>query len=362
MAFLPMAAMMGVPAILSAISGIMGIAQQAKQMKGNGLRKRRRLLRKRNKGGNLPLSSIVKLARNPYLNRRRGRGAAADIIGNIPILGSLIGPIVRALGGRVHKGNAVRRVYFRPLGQGKAHHRKGFQKVVHTIGGPKIKYIHPTTVHKAGKGLASMYMKRPYTTGGQLVHRKGYNKVVHTKKGRKIVHIKPTTVHKAGKGLASLYMARPYTGCGMLLVPGAKMPDQAYLTKGMFINKPRNILRPKYTGIKPSNLPKIIPINTNLPKILQESAFTPTIPGSTFNNIPIEDISFSKLPISPLKVGGRFKKIYKNKIGGRMLPRYRAKGLLRPAGGKIKRKHKAKRRGKGLLSPAGGYMPYTFRA
>jgi hypothetical protein len=172
---LPLLAM-GIPALLSGISGIMGIVDQAKRMKGGHLRRYRggrlmhRLMFRKRYGGRLRKHKYHK-----HKRYHRGKGMAADIISQIPLLGGIAGPIVRALGGRLH--------------------HKGYHKIVHTLYGPKLKYIKGNRGH----GLAPMYMKRPYTGCGMLYLPGVTNRIIKTHGGRIRRHKKVHRRH--GRGL-----------------------------------------------------------------------------------------------------------------------------------------------------------------
>lgn len=148
-ALLPLLAM-GIPALLSGVSGIMGIADQAKKLRGGRLR---RMHHKR--GGR-----VHHIRRRIHMRRRKlGRGVAANILGSIPVLGSILGPIVSAMGGRVRR----------------RHHKR-----------------------MRGHGLSPMYYTRPYVGMGMRRHHK---RMRHRKRGH---------------GLSPMYYTRPYVGMGML--------------------------------------------------------------------------------------------------------------------------------------------------
>lgn len=204
--------LMAASAIPGLISGIMGIADRVRS--GGRLR-----MARRKRGG--------RVRRHKRYHHRRmrhhGRGAVADTLGSLPLIGALLGPLAKAFGGRLRRHHMmrhrrrrghglspmyIRRPYVgmglapygahRRIGYGGALiHRKGYYKHVH---GHRI-HVRPTIVHKA-RGLAPMYMRRPYVgrgllapAGGMLHHRRGYYKHVH---GHRI-HVRPTMVHK-GRG------------------------------------------------------------------------------------------------------------------------------------------------------------------
>ncbi len=183
-AFLPLG-LAAASAIPSLISGIMGIANEAKKARGGRLRRRG--------------------VRAGIKHKRKGRGVVADTLGNVPLLGALLGPLARALGGRVNRrGKGLSPMYIRrpyvgmglsPLGRyrgGALHHRKGYYKYA---GGKRI-HVRPTLVH--GSGLSPMYIRRPYVgmgllapAGGAIHHRKGHYRKVNGHR----VHVRPSTVH-----------------------------------------------------------------------------------------------------------------------------------------------------------------------
>jgi hypothetical protein len=108
------------------------------------------------------------------MRKRRGRGVVSDILGKIPLLGSFLGPIAQAFGGRLTKRQIMAAC--------------------------------------RGRGLAPMRYKRPYVgIGGSI--RRGHYRIVN---GRR-VHVRPTKVR--GRGLAPMRYKRPYVGIGGLLNP-----------------------------------------------------------------------------------------------------------------------------------------------
>src|ERR1700744_1484401 len=96
--------------------------------------------------------------------KRRGRGIAADVVGSIPIVGSLLGPLIRAFGGRVYRKKRVVQKRGRGLAPMQIHYPIAYGGLL----GPG-KYRH-------GKGLLS-----PTGYGGTVVHRKGYYKYMNGK-------------------------------------------------------------------------------------------------------------------------------------------------------------------------------------
>lgn len=143
-----------------------------------------------------------KITKRILRKRLYGRGVVADTLGKIPILGAILSPIARALGGKIKK-------------QKKTYRKKGKR------GG---------LLYPVGRGMSPMYISRPYVgaglgkkkvvrrkggrhgnmhsmsttirkilSGGALVPRKGYYR---TGPSGKRVHVRPTVVRKSygGKG------------------------------------------------------------------------------------------------------------------------------------------------------------------
>lgn len=83
--FLPLIPLLAaaIPGILGTVAGAMDVAHKAKQLKGQGLRRRRAAAKK---GGRV------------RRRHRRGRGVVGDVVSSIPLLGSLLGPLARGIG------------------------------------------------------------------------------------------------------------------------------------------------------------------------------------------------------------------------------------------------------------------------
>ncbi len=184
---------MAIPAVLSGIGGILDIIGSAKRLHDGGrLRKHYKL----KKGGAAQhgvrhavykrrhvvhhrkhkVGGRVHKRKHKHMRKHRGKGVLADIVGKIPLLGSLAGPLISMLGGRIR-------------------HRKHTKKTHRT---PR------------GRGLAPMYQYRPYV-GGRLRRRK------HPRKHKKA----------RGRGLAPMYQYKPYLG-GMLMPSGGPTMPHGY--------------------------------------------------------------------------------------------------------------------------------------
>jgi hypothetical protein len=171
-------AMMGLPALLSGISGIMGIVDQGRKLKGGRLLKRHY---KAHRGGVLRRKKHKKA-------RRRGRGAAADMISSIPLIGSLVGPLVRAMGGRLRRKHRV--VRHKGLKGRIPLHKGGLLspaggRLARRVGRMRVKHHR-----RRGHGLSPMYIHRPYVGLGLIRHHRGH-------------------------GLSPMYIHRPYVGLGL---------------------------------------------------------------------------------------------------------------------------------------------------
>jgi hypothetical protein len=147
--------MAGIPAALAGVSGIMDIVNSARRMGG-----KRRVKKKCKKC--LPCKAgegLRYIRRNKLYRRRkrRGRGIVADVFGGIPLLGSILGPIVKAMGGK------------------------------------RIR----------GRGLVDMAIKRPYYRGGLLAPAGGYR--------HKLISYSPIPLlkHIPSRGFSGMGMASP---------------------------------------------------------------------------------------------------------------------------------------------------------
>jgi hypothetical protein len=175
MSFLPYLAM-GLPALLSGVSGVMDIVGSAKKLSGGRIRRKRVVHRKRaTYGGRIKMRRPVR--------HRRGRGIASDIIGQIPLIGQLLGPIVKAMGGRIIMRRGGRAHMMRCRGRGLApmRYKKPYigQGMLTPPGGTMVLYAKKA----AGYGLLG--------PAGGSIHRRGHYRHVNGKR----VHVKATRVH-----------------------------------------------------------------------------------------------------------------------------------------------------------------------
>lgn len=130
---------------------------------------------------------------------RRGKGAVADFLGNIPLLGMIAGPIARALGGKLKhhrrrpaKGGRITRRVRRVGGSHGNTHR--MSKTIQAIlrGGA---VVHHRRGHYKRVGVRRVHVPATIVRkGGALVHRRGHYR--HTA-GRR-VHVPATIVRKGG--------------------------------------------------------------------------------------------------------------------------------------------------------------------
>lgn len=142
MAMMLPALAMGIPAVLSAIGGIMGIANEGRKLaRGDGLRKRRMAT----KGGRIMWPKFMTDKRQGgRVTKRVGRGQVANILGSIPLLGSFLGPIASAFGGK--------------LGRRRRSSKRS--------GGATMKFVP-----YKGKGLSPMHIRgirQIYNVGGRV--------------------------------------------------------------------------------------------------------------------------------------------------------------------------------------------------
>lgn len=211
---------MGIPSL---ISGIMDAVQSGKKLHGGQLRILHRLRHHPRYGGKVRM--ILKhhhmsarrggrVRRLPH--RRRGRGIASDIVGAIPVVGSILGPLIRAFGGKLRhrkirhvrgRGLVPMHVY-QPIACGGGLLGPGMYRPP-TFGNimSVIPYGHSIT-QPFGKGFT--YGPRggllsPTGMGGAVSYRKGHYKHVN---GRR-VHVAATMVHHGGR-VRRVYRRRKY--------------------------------------------------------------------------------------------------------------------------------------------------------
>jgi hypothetical protein len=218
-ALLPLAATV-LPGILSGVSGLLGIINEGRKLHGGRLRKMRMIRRhKRRVSHHGKGKMMITRYAHKYPIGHHGRGPVASVLGAIPLLGSFLGPIASAFGGRVR-----RRQMHKPL-----HHLRLLHKL---LTGTKGRGFSPMYMHREfGRGLGYGMLTPPgghmlpyakqlsnalvpsaskilgmgllapaggrirrRRRGGKLVHRKGYYRHIH---GRR-VHVAPTTVRIGG--------------------------------------------------------------------------------------------------------------------------------------------------------------------
>lgn len=166
--FIPMA-MMGVPALLSGISGIMDIVSSARKLKGGRLRKYKKYNRMRH-GGRV-MGRLVRRKRKTY----RGRGAVADALGMVPLLGGPLSALARVFGGRVGRRCNTKGVGLAPM--------RGRRPYVGGLLGPPGSLV---VWHRKGSGLLS--------PAGGAIYRKGHYRNLMS--GRRI-RVKPSMVGRS---------------------------------------------------------------------------------------------------------------------------------------------------------------------
>lgn len=186
MAHLLLPAVLGLPGL---IGGIMSAIEAGKRLHGGRIRRLHPLHKAMGRGGRLGKRRVHK--------KRAGRGIAADIVGGIPLLGAIAGPLVRALGGRVrhrrmakHRGRGLVPMHI-------------YQPIAYGAGliapGPIPRYAKPDIRHmmmgitSSGKRIPIMGgLLSPTGVGGSM--RRGHYRYVHGKR----IHVSPTIVHGSG--------------------------------------------------------------------------------------------------------------------------------------------------------------------
>ena len=180
MAHLLLPAALGLPGL---IGGIMSAVEAGKRLSGGRIR-RRPLHRPMRIGG--------KLKKN---KRKRGRGVAADIIGGIPLLGAIAGPLVRALGGkvrrrRVAKGRGLVPIHiYQPIAYGAGLLGPGMAGISRAV----IK-THPLIGKTSSGRMIPIVGGLLSPTGIGSSVRRGHYRYV----GGKRVHVSPTIVRGSG--------------------------------------------------------------------------------------------------------------------------------------------------------------------
>lgn len=194
MAMIPLLAM-AIPALLSGIHSAVDIARSSRAYaQGKGIRHRYAMRRKggrmrhlKRKGGR------VHHRKNYAKHARRGKGVFADIVSGIPLLGSVAGPLIRSLGGRISRG----RVFKRGHGLAPMHMRSltALARGPKGYGGRLMPYGAITPAAMIHKMLPMMKYGRGLLMPAGGAVRRGHYRVVN---GRR-VRVAPTIVR--GKGL-----------------------------------------------------------------------------------------------------------------------------------------------------------------
>lgn len=324
MQFLPQI-LMGAAAVPSLIGGIMSAITAGKKLTGGRLRRRSNAMQRiraakkggkiRHKkhrgrrggrhvnlhraGGRLHKKHLKRPMRGPY-----GRGVVADTLGNIPLLGMVLGPLAKAFGGKL-KGAKTNKKARRAmiLALVKKLRGKGLSplSIRRPYVGMGVKAKRRVGRHKKGKGMSPMYIRRPYVS--------------------------------SGCGLSPMYIRRPYVGSGLLAPIGSKQVG-SYLTPSIAVSS----LSMKQPG-------------------------TRWEPDKFIGPLPKPQLSIPKWVSLSSSKWGRLGQ--PGTMGGLLRP---AGGLIHRKGHLRKIKGRAARVrvapaivGRGLLSPAGGYVPYHGR-
>jgi len=175
MAAMLIPALMGLPGL---IAGIMSAVDSGKRLSGGKLARARRLskhpiygkhIRNALKTYNAMHGGSMMRYRprggRVYRKRRynRGRGIAADVAGSVPLMGPLIRPLIRSMGGRVY-----RRRYKR--GRGVAADIAGAIPLLGGIFGPLVKAMGGRVRRpRRGRGLPNMELYQPIACGRGLL-------------------------------------------------------------------------------------------------------------------------------------------------------------------------------------------------
>jgi hypothetical protein len=310
MQFLPMA-LTGAAAIPSLIGGIMSAITAGKNLTGGRLRRRQH----KRKGRGLVRRRGGKHVK---YHRKKGKGLANARMKRIyKMKGS--GVVADTLGSIPLLG-----MLLGPMAKAFGGRLKHKRKRVHKKRGGRVrgglnrrKVIMALVKRLRGRGLSPMYIRRPYVSSGC---------------GLSPMYIRRPYV-SSGCGLSPMYIRRPYvsSGAGLLAPIGAKMAH-SYLT-------------PSLAAYKFPPSPK----------------YTPP-PMSLIPYVPMPSHNVGSLGTTPASVG---------MIDSYARGMQSGQGLLRPAGGYMRKGHLRKIKGKahrvrvkpavvghGLLSPAGGYVPY----
>lgn len=138
--------------------------------------------------------------------KMKGRGVVADTLGNIPLIGALLGPLAKAFGGKLKR-------------MPKRNRKAAIRALIHRL---------------RGKGLSPMYIRRPYVSSGCGLPSMGMIHSPHIGGRHGNQHRMSSTIRailrRGGYGLSPMYIRRPYTG-GRLAPAGINFKSPgSYLT------------------------------------------------------------------------------------------------------------------------------------
>lgn len=146
-----------------------------------------------------------KLTKRILRKRLYGRGVVADTLAKIPLLGGILAPIARALGGKLKKGRTRGGLLF-PAGRGLSP-----MYIARPYVGAGVKRKRKTTTKRKGGRHGNLHRMsntiRSVLRGGSLVPRKGYYRA--GPKGKR-VHVRATVV-RVGAGTKRKGGYLPYT-------------------------------------------------------------------------------------------------------------------------------------------------------
>jgi hypothetical protein len=155
----------GIPAIVSTIAAALDVAHKAKQLKGSGMR---HMYRRKHAGA----------GKRRY--HRRGRGVVSDIVGSLPLIGPLLGPLASRIGLGRGEGLSVMRPYslnstaggyhggrLAPAGYHMMRHGRGLLAPAGSGVKRHIRKGHYRYVKKSGSGVKRVHV-RAHRVGGYI--------------------------------------------------------------------------------------------------------------------------------------------------------------------------------------------------
>lgn len=205
-----------IPGILGLLSSIPSIVSLARG-KGGKLRRVRRVRRHARKGG-----MIKRHKRYLRVKHHKGRGVIADVVGGIPLIGSLLGPLIKSFGGKITQRQKIN--------------------------------LMKMLIKRKGRGLVNQNTKRPFALVSRM----------------------------RGRGLVNQTTKRPFALTSRIRMGGLLSPagGKIVIRRGHYRQLPHRRIRVRGSGmlLHPTRSMRGIPLSAEDAKLIGRTVFPKSIP------------------------------------------------------------------------------------